>query len=192
VLYAMIQAGSMGIPYVPVIGLAGSDLLRRRDDMKLLPDPFHPERKTVVAQALTPDVALFHGLRADRAGNVHFGYPNDNTLLAEASRTVIVTVEELVDELAPADRAATFMPGILVHGVVEARYGAHPAIAPGAYPLDGEHLTWYAAQAGSDAAFADYLRQTVFDLADHAAYVQRFVPEGWGQRGQLRLQAAGD
>jgi glutaconate CoA-transferase, subunit A len=188
----MIQAGSMGIPYVPVLGLAGTDLLRRRDDMKLLPDPFQPERQTVVARALRPDVALFHGLRADRAGNVFFGYESDNVLLAEASRTVIVTVEEVVDALTPEERAGTCLPGILVDAVAEARYGAHPAGAPGAYPVDAEHMTWYAAQSASDEAFADYLRQTVHDLPDHAAYVQRFVPEGWGQRGQLRLQAAGD
>jgi glutaconate CoA-transferase subunit A len=188
----MIQAGSMGIPYVPVLGLAGTDLLRRRDDMKLLPDPFHPERQTVVAQALRPDVALFHGLRADRAGNVCFGYESDNVLLAEASRTVIVTVEEVVDALTPEERAGTFLPGILVDAVAEARYGAHPAGAPGAYPQDAEHLVWYAEQSQSDEAFADYLRQTVHDVPDHAAYVARFVPEGWGQNGQLRLQAAGD
>lgn len=182
----------MGVPYLPVLGLAGTDLLARRDDMKLLPDPFHPERQTVVAQALRPDVALFHGLRADRAGNVFFGYESDNVLLAEASRTVIVTVEEVVDALTPEERNGTFLPGILVQAVVEARYGAHPAAAPGAYPVDEEHLTWYAERARGDETFADYLRQTVLDLPDHAAYVARFVPEGWGQGGQLRLQAAGD
>jgi len=182
----------MGIPYVPVIGLAGTDLLARRDDMKLLPDPFEPERKTVVARSLRPDVALFHGLKADRAGNVHFGYANDNVLLAEASRTVIVTVEEVVDELTPEERAETFLPGILVDVVVPARYGAHPAAAPGAYPMDDEHLTWYAAQSRSDEDFAAYLQETVFSVADHEAYVERFVPQGWGQSGQLRLQQAGD
>jgi len=182
----------MGIPYLPVLGLAGTDLLRRRDDMRLLPDPFHPERQTVVVEAMRPDVALFHGLRADRAGNVHFGYESDNTILAEASLRVIVTVEEVVDALAPEDRAGGCLPGILVDAVAEARYGAHPAAAPGAYPVDEEHLAWYAEWARSDAAFAEYLRETVGSLPDHAAYMARFVPEGWGQRGQLRLHAAGD
>ena len=182
----------MGIPYVPVLGLAGTDLLQRRPDMKLLPDPFQPERKTVVAQAMRPDVALFHGLKADRAGNVHFGYESDNVLLAEASRTVLVTVETVVEALTPEEQARSFLPGILVQGVAEARCGAHPAGAPGAYPMDDAHLTWYAAQARSDEGFAEYLQQTVFSLPDHAAYVERFVPQGLGQGGQLRLRAAGD
>lgn len=182
----------MGIPYVPVLGLAGTDLLARREDMKLLPDPFQPERQTVVARSMRPDVALLHGLKADRQGNVHFGYPSDNVLLAEASHTVIVTVEEVVDALTPAERAESFLPGILVDAVVEARYGAHPLGCAGAYPLDDAHLERYAEQARSDETFADHLRETVFDLPDHAAYVARFVAPGWGQRGQLHLQAAGD
>ena len=39
----------MGVPYVPVIGLVGTDLLARRDDMVLAPDPFGAGKVTVVA-----------------------------------------------------------------------------------------------------------------------------------------------
>ena len=180
----------MGVPYVPVLGLVGSDLLKGRKDMQVLSDPFDPAHKTVVVKALRPEVALFHGLKADRAGNVHFGYESDNVILAEASRRVLVTVEEVVDALSEEECARTFLPAILVDAVAEARFGAHPAGCPGAYPVDGEHMAWYAAQSLDDAAFADYLRQTVFDAPSHDAYVQRFVPEGWGQSGQRPLRAA--
>ena len=40
----------MGVPYVPVIGLVGTDLLKRRDDMVLAPDPFGEGKITVVAK----------------------------------------------------------------------------------------------------------------------------------------------
>jgi len=182
----------MGVPYVPVLGLAGSHLLRNREDMRLAPDPFRPALQTVVVRALRPDVALLHGLRADRAGNVQFGYESDNVLLAEASAQVIVTVEEVVDTLGEDERERTFLPGLLVDAVVEARYGAHPAGAPGAYPVDAEHMRFYVEQATSDEGFADYLAQTVFALAGHEAYRERWVPEGWGTAGQLTLRAAGD
>lgn len=182
----------MGVPYLPVVGLAGSDLVKRRDDMRMAPDPFGGGFETIVVQALRPDVALFHGLRADRAGNVHFGYPSDNTLIAEASRRVIVTVEEVVETLDGADRAGDFLPGILVDAVVPARYGAHPAACPGAYPVDGDHMIQYAESAASDEQFKDYLRRTVYDPGGHPAYVERFVPDGWGQAGQLPLREAGD
>ena len=182
----------MGVPYIPVIGLTDTDLLKRREDMLVLPDPFGRGFKTVVVKAMRPDVALFHGLKADREGNVHFGYESDNEILAEASRTVIVTVEEIVDALTEEERAHSFIPGLLVDAVCEARYGAHPAGAPGAYPVDDRHMKWYAEKARGAETFSEYLHETVHSIANHMAYVERFVPEGWGQAGQLPLQAAGD
>ena len=40
----------MGVPYIPVIGLVGTDLLKRRDDMIVAPDPFDGKTMTVVAK----------------------------------------------------------------------------------------------------------------------------------------------
>jgi len=63
----------MGVPYVPVIGLVGTDLLKRRDDMVLAPDPFGEGKVTVVAKAMRPDVAVFHDDKAESHGNVSCG-----------------------------------------------------------------------------------------------------------------------
>jgi glutaconate CoA-transferase subunit A len=162
----------MGVPYVPVTGLVGSDLLARRDDMRLVPDPFHPGRRTLVARALRPDVALLHGERADRAGNVSLGAYTDDVILAEASRRVIVSVET----------------------VVEAPFGAHPAGLRGWYPIDAEHMRAYAEQARSDETFRAYLGRTVQEVASHADYVARFVPAAWreAQPTLPGLREAGD
>jgi glutaconate CoA-transferase, subunit A len=179
VLYTMIQAGSMGVPYVPVMGLVGSDLLRRRDDMKVLPDPFEPTKQTVVARSLRPDVAVFHAHRADRAGNVDIGVHNDDVILAEASRHVIVTVEEVVDSLSFEDAKGTFLPGISVEAVVHAPFGAHPAGCAGRYPVDAEHVQGYVEAARSEAAFEAYLEKVVFSVASHEEYVALHVPAAW-------------
>ncbi len=174
----------MGAPYVPVLGLAGSDLLRGREDMKIQPDPFDPTVQTVVARAYRPEVALLHAQKADRAGNVAIGYHSEDTIIAEASRTVIVTVEELVDSLPESEANGTYLPSILVDAVVHAPWGAHPAGCPGYYPPDQNHLDRYLLAAGSDEAFAEYLNETVFSVASHAEYVSRFVPgAGRGTRG---------
>ena len=85
----------MGAPYVPVVGLIGTDLLKRRDDMVIAIDPFDGKTKTVVAKALRPDVALFHVQTADRHGNVSCGYDAEVVMLAEASKHVIVTAERI-------------------------------------------------------------------------------------------------
>ncbi|MBI4081210.1 MAG: hypothetical protein HY423_01235 [Candidatus Lambdaproteobacteria bacterium] len=169
----------MGVPYVPVMGLVGSDLLRRRDDMKVLPDPFEPTKKTVVAKALRPDIAMFHARRADRAGNVDIGIHNDDVILAEASRHVIVTVEEVVDSLSFKDAKGTFLPGLSVEAVVHAPFGAHPSGCVGAYPVDKAHMQRYMEAARSDEAFAAYVAEVVFGVASHAEYLARFVPAEW-------------
>lgn len=165
----------MGVPYVPVYGLIGSDILRNRPDMKVVEDPFAPGRKLLVVKALRPQAALLHGLRADRAGNVDIGQANDDVLLAEASERVIVTVEEIVDELPPATTKSTRIPGILVDTVVEAPHGAHPGACADRYGVDVAHMVRYAASAGNDLDYAEYLRETVFNLPDHQAYLRNFV-----------------
>ena len=103
----------MGVPYVPVIGLVGSNVLDNRDDMIIQPDPFDPSHSSVVARAYRPDVALLHGLKADRHGNVFLGRESDAVLLAAASRLGIVTVESIVDRL-DHPHTTRALPSVLV------------------------------------------------------------------------------
>jgi glutaconate CoA-transferase subunit A len=166
----------MGVPYIPVIGLVGTDLLKRRDDMILAPDPFDGKTISVVAKAMRPDVAVFHAHKADRQGNVSFGYPVEATILAEASRHVIVTAEEIVDRIAEKDAVGTFLPSILVNAVVHARFGAYPGGLTGRYGADHAHMMRYVAASRDDESFAAYLKEQVFGVADHDEYVGRFVP----------------
>lgn len=166
----------MGVPYVPVLGLVGTDLLARRDDMVIAPDPFDGKTQTVVARAMRPDVAVFHAQKADRAGNVSCGYHVEAVMLAEASAQVIVTAEEIVDRLVEKDATGAFLPSILVDTVVHAPFGAHPGGLTGRYPVDRDAMRAYAAAAQDDASFAAWLDEHVLSVADHDAYVERFVP----------------
>ena len=166
----------MGVPYIPIIGLVGTDLLKRRDDMVIAPDPFDGKTLSVVAKAMRPDVAVFHVDTADRHGNVSCGYAVEAVILAEASHHVIVTAEEIVDRLEEKHAVGTFVPSILVDTVVHAPFGSHPAGMTGRYGPDKLHMAKYVATSRDDAAFADYLKTYVFDVASHAEYVERFVP----------------
>jgi len=178
----------MGVPYIPIVGLVGTHLLERRDDMVIAPDPFGGEFKTAVAKALRPDFALFHAQKADRQGNVSCGYYAEAVILAEASRHVIVTAEEIVDRLEENDAAGTFIPGIFVDEVAHAPFGAHPAACPGVYGVDKAHMARYVAASKDDSAFAAYLEETVFSLAGHEEYIERHVPQDW----RAPHRAAGD
>ena len=166
----------MGVPYVPVVGLVGTDLLKRRDDMIIAPNPFEPHVKSVVAKAMRPDVALFHAQVADRHGNVSCGYEAEAVILAEASRHVIVTAEKIVDHLSEKESKGAFIPGIHVDAVVHAPFGAHPAGCAGLYAPDAIAMREYVLASKDDASFAAYLKQQVFEVRDHAEYIKRFVP----------------
>lgn len=171
----------MGVPYVPILGLVGTDLLKRRDDMVVAVDPFDGKTRTVVAKAMRPDIAVFHVQKADRQGNVSCGYHAEAVILAEASRHVIVTAEEVVDRMAEEDAVATFIPSIHVDSVVHAPFGAHPGGCTGMYGPDKAHMARYVAASQDDAAFEEYLRTYVLGVNTHGDYVARFVPREWRQ-----------
>ena len=176
----------MGVPYVPVLGLIGSDLLKRRDDMMIAVDPFDGKTKTVVARALRPDVAVFHAQVADRQGNVSCGYDAEVVILAEASKHVIVTAERIVDRLTEKESKGAFIPSIHVDSVAHAPFGAHPAGCAGLYAPDKVHMRQYVAASQDDASFAAYLRTHVFDINSHQQYVEQFVPLEWRQPAQAK------
>jgi len=167
----------MGVPYVPVLGLVGTDLLKRRDDMVLAPDPFGEGKVTVVAKAMRPDVAVFHVDKADANGNVSCGHAVEAVILAEASRHVIVTAEEIVERVDERSAVGAFIPSILVDQVVLAPYGAHPGGFTGRYDADKAAMREYVAASRDDASFAAYLDRHVFEVPTHEAYLERFVPE---------------
>ena len=169
----------MGVPYVPVVGLVGTDLLKRRDDMVIAVDPFDGKTKTVVARALRPDVAVFHVQAADRQGNVSCGYDAEVVILAEASKHVIVTAERIVDRITEKDAKGAFIPGIHVDAVVHAPFGAHPAGSVGLYAPDKVHMREYVLASRDDESFAAYLQKVVHGVANHQQYIDQFVPLEW-------------
>ena len=169
----------MGVPYLPVLGLVGTDLLKRRDDMVIAADPFDGKTLSVVAKAMRPDVAMFHAQTADRHGNVSCGYESENVMLAECAKHVIVTAERIVDHLSEKDAVGTFIPGIHVDAVVHAEFGAHPAGCSGLYAPDKVHMREYVIASKDDEAFAAYVQKHVAAVNNHAQYVAQFVPLAW-------------
>ncbi len=169
----MVQAGSMGVPFVPTLGYAGSDVIKGRDEFALAPNPFNPEETVVVAKAINPDVALFHGTKGDGQGNVLVSKDGEALMIAQASRRVIVSVEEIVDQVSPDDTAGTFVPGIHVKAVVHAPYGAYPTACPGYYEMDVAQMKRYLEASSSDEAFMGYLKEEVFEPGSHEGYLDK-------------------
>ncbi|MBI4338091.1 MAG: hypothetical protein HY683_09730 [Chloroflexi bacterium] len=161
----------MGVPFVPVRGLFGTDVLAHRPDFKVVDNPMNPGEPVVVCPPINPDVALFHAALADRFGNVLMAETHDELMMAQASGSVIVTAEQVVDgPLSHRDGDGTFIPGIYVNAVVPLPHGAHPTGVPGHYHPDMAHVGEYATAAKQEATFAQYLARYVYGTADEAAY----------------------
>ena len=159
-LHAQFQAAEKGVPFMPLRGLIGSDLMAHRLGWKVVDNPFGNNDPIVLLPALKPDVALFHAPLADRFGNVWIGRERDLMTMAHAARASIVTVEALWDGNLLEDdlRAPATLPGALyVEAVAVAAQGAWPLGLPGYYGADAAALRDYVRLAATPAGFAHYL-----------------------------------
>jgi glutaconate CoA-transferase subunit A len=159
-VHAALQAAEKGIPFVPLRGILGSDVLARRDDWRVAQNAFAAAPDPIVLlPALRPEIALFHAPRADREGNVWVGRHRELATMAHAAERTLVTVEEVVDGdlLADPVLAPGAIPAIYVTAVAVAPRGAWPLGLPGSYDADADELARYAAAARSDDGFAAWL-----------------------------------
>src|SRR5690606_39769386 len=72
-LHAALQATEKGVPFMPLRGLLGSDILAHRPDWTVIDNPFGTDDPIVLLPAAQPDVALLHAPMADREGNAWIG-----------------------------------------------------------------------------------------------------------------------
>lgn len=191
---ARLVAAGLGIPFMPVRSMAGTDILAKsgfeppEHKWATLRSPFGPE-PIIVVSALRPDFAIIHVAKADVLGNVqHYGSTAIMLEQAQAAKFVIVTADEIVgtDEIRRHPEA-TLIPGLLVHRVVHVPFGAHPLGLYRYYEHDHAHLTEYYAASRSDEQTAAYFQKYVHDAPDHWAYLDRI---GVARLMQLRVDPA--
>jgi glutaconate CoA-transferase subunit A len=164
-LHAALQAAEKGVPFMPLRGLIGSDILKHRPDWKVIDSPYGDDDPIVLLPAIRPDVALFHAPMADRNGNVWIGRQRELATMAHAAQKTVVTVEKIVDNdlLADPMTAAGTLPGFYVDAVAVAPNGAWPLPLPDHYAADGAHLAEYAKFAATAEGFKDYLDRYVYE-----------------------------
>jgi glutaconate CoA-transferase, subunit A len=164
-IHAGLQAAEKGVPFMPLRGVLGSDLVGHRRDWRVINNPFAGDDPILLVPAIRPDVALFHAALADRAGNVWIGVRRELMRMAHAAKTTLVTAEEITDDdlLADDRTAAGTIPALYVTAIAEARRGAWPVGLRRSYPADLEHLRRYAELARDEAGFARYVDEFVLE-----------------------------
>jgi glutaconate CoA-transferase subunit A len=168
-LHAAFQAAEKGVPFMPLRGLIGTDVLAHRPDWKVIDNPFDTDSNRgdpiVLLPAIRPDVVLFHAPMADRDGNVWIGRQRELVTMAHASERTIVTVEKLQEGslLEDPTLAAGTLPGFYVESIAVAERGCWPLPLPEHYAWDAEHLKEYARLAATEEGFAQYLDRYVYE-----------------------------
>ncbi|HEX3501607.1 MAG TPA: CoA-transferase, partial [Stellaceae bacterium] len=162
---AALQAAEKGVPFMPLRGLIGSDLVTVRPDWRVIDNPFASGGDPIILlPAIRPDVALFHAPMADRAGNVWIGRRRELATMAHAAAKTVVTVERIHDGdlLASEASAASVLPALYLEAIAVAPQGAWPLPLAGEYKRDEAHLAEYAALAATAEGFQRYLERFVF------------------------------
>ena len=149
-VYAAMQAGEKGIPFIPMRGVIGSDLLAARPDWKVIQNPFEEgDDPLLLLPAIRPDFALMHVAEADETGTLWVGGWHHLKTMAHAAKATLATAERVVEGRLAADpaRSANLVGEVYVEATAEAPGGAWPLAAPPHYDLDVQAVQAYAAAA---------------------------------------------
>jgi len=184
-------AGFLGIPFIPVRGNIGTDMLKYNPtDAKVVEDPFTGSKITVV-RAWRADVAIIHAQKVDRLGNVvTWGTRGvtDEFGTMGAKRGVIVTAEEIIEpEEVRSDPDRTLVPYFKTLAVVHCPYGAHPSACRGYYGLDIRFSQYQGKYERSQDLLPHFMNEWIYGCEDHAAYIKKYISK-FGQAGLDRLK----
>ena len=143
-------AGSLGLPFIPIRSLRGSDILEHAKEVEpsstsIVTDPFTDD-EWLVLKPLTPDVAVIQVQVSDEEGNAWILGPRwENEEQVKASKRTIVITERLVStEMIRREPGRTLVPGFLVSHVVHLPFSAHPSSVYQVYDFDSDHIDLYA------------------------------------------------
>lgn len=172
------MAGALGLPFIPIRSLRGSDILNKLREMAPsdigdIQDPFTGDR-WLALKPLLPDVAVVQVQAADEEGNAWILGPRwDNEEQVKASSRAIVLTERLVPvETIRREPERTTIPGFRVSHVVHLPFAAHPTSVYHAYDYDADHIRRYVEASKTTEGFRQYLDTYVYGPQDHWAYLE--------------------
>jgi glutaconate CoA-transferase subunit A len=174
-------AGEMGIPFIPVRGLLGSDILNYQaastgKKFEIISNPWNQHERIVLVPAMQPDVSIVHLQKADEIGNVLIqGIANHEPELIRASKTTIVSCEEIVStNFFRSHSDSTTVPYHYIDAVVEQRFGAYPTATYGYYNFDADHINYYqqCARAGGEE-YKRYMNEYIYECETSDDFLEK-------------------
>jgi glutaconate CoA-transferase subunit A len=173
-----LQAGALGIPYLPVRSLLGTGLLDSNPTFKRGTDPWSGDPLLLVP-ALVPDVAILHVQRADEEGRAHvWGTLGVTRPAALAARRVILVAEAIVPrENILSDPNLVLTPEIKVVAVVHQPLGAFPSPVQGYYARHHDSFHRFHDESRTVEGFRRWLEHWVLGVEDWEGFLARLGHE---------------
>lgn len=169
-------AGASNLPFAVMRGYAGGDLPKHNPLIRSITCPFTGEELAAVP-SIRPDVSIIHAQKADRKGNVLLwgilGVQKEAVMSAKRS---IVTVEEVVDDLAAWPNACILPSWVIDHVCVVPR-GATPSYAHGYYERDNRFYKAWDTISRSRESFQQWIDANVYGVASFEEYLQGMTAE---------------
>ena len=170
-MISRLQAGAAGLPFMLMNQTGAVSLETVNSNIRRITDPYSG-KEVVVVPALNPDVALVHVQRADAEGNAQiWGIIGEQKEAAFASKRVILTAEEIVDEaVIRSDPNRTIIPGFIVDAVCHVPHCAHPSYTQGYYDRDNAFYIEWDKISSDPAAVQKWLVEWVYNVKDRKSY----------------------
>jgi glutaconate CoA-transferase subunit A len=170
-LAAAYTAGASRLPFGMLRGYIGTDLATENGSIRSVTCPYTGEQIATVP-ALNPDVTILHAQKSDRQGNVLLrGIVGAQKEAALAAKALVVTVEEVVDDL-EAPMNAIVLPSWVVTAIACVPGGAYPSYAQGYYSRDNAFYLAWDEIARDRSRFTDWIDRHIRGTADHAAFLR--------------------
>ena len=165
------KAAAMGVPFLPVRSMLGTDTLTY-SAAKVIECPF-THQPIALVPALVLDVGIIHVNRADKYGNCQIdgisGFAHE---MARASKRLIISAEEIVDEsVIRAQPDRTIIPWYVTDAVVHAPFGSHPGEMAGCYERDEAHIKAYFEESKDPAKVREYFEKWIYGVKNHEEYL---------------------
>lgn len=164
------RAGAARLPFGLIRGYIGTDLAEKNPRIRQVTCPYTGEAIATVP-AVNPDVTILHAQRADRRGNVAIeGIVGAAREAAFAARKLLVTVEEVVQELPPAMNNL-LLPHFVVTAIAHCPGGAWPSYVHGRYARDNDFYLRWDAISRDRAQFTHWIERHVRATSDHRGFL---------------------
>ncbi len=166
------EAGASGLSCAIFRGSQDTDLNKINSNIKSIKCPFTEEKLTAVP-ALRPDVGIIHAHRANKRGDIMIeGIIGVQKEVVLASKKVVVTVEEVVDEFKEPHPNLCILPAWTVTAVSHVPGGAHPSYTHGLYKRDNLFYQQWNEIAVSRESFMNWMEVNVLNK-DASVFVER-------------------